>query len=303
MALARDGGGGGDASPTPASPGPVLVVTTTAILADLARNVGGDAVEVRSLVGLGSDVHSFQSTPGDSIAIREARLILTNGGGLDAALDPIIDGAKASDTTVVEAAEALKADPIGSMPAATGDGGTTFPQMNDDPHLWLNPQFAIGYVALIRDAMIGADPARTETYRRNADAYIQELTRLDSEIEATLATIPRQRRRLVTFHDAFGHFARRYGFAVSALTGVQAGDVTPGAVRAIVDQIRAEGIPAIFAERQFNQDVLRQVARDAGVRVGFISSDVLTEETPTYVEMMRANAVTLAELLGDEPGR
>ena len=87
------------------------------------------------------------------------------------------------------------------------------------------------------------------------------------------------------------------------MTGVQAGDVTPGAVRTIVDQIAAQGIPAVFVEPQFNQDVLRQVARDTGVRVGVISSDVLTDEAPTYVAMMRANARTLAEFLGNDTGR
>ncbi len=308
VALAAAACGGVDAPPARDAPGRLQVVATTAVLADLARNVGGDTVEVRSLVRPGADIHSYQSTPGDSVAIHEARVIVTNGGGLDDALQPVIDAARRSDATVVAVAEEIRAGRIAVTSLTMGDGnpgdgGPVAQPADDDPHLWLDPTFAIGYVALIRDAMIKADPDHAEQYRTNADAYIQELTKLDAEVEEMLRAVPPHRRRLVTFHDAYGFFGQRYGFAVSALAGSQAGDVTSGAVGAIVDRIRNEGIPAVFAEPQFNQDVLRQVARDTGAAVGIIYSDVLIDEAPTYLDMMRANARNIAALLGGDEGR
>ena len=269
-------GSGTPSAPTPEAPSRVRVVTTTAILADFVRSVGGDLVEVRPLVPPGADVHSFQSTPGDSIAISNAGLVVSNGLGLDAFLDSIIGSAAGSESVRVAAAAGM-------------DG--------DDPHLWLNPLYAAQYVERIRDGLIQADPENAREYEGNAASYIQELRELDEEIAQTLSGVPPARRHLVTFHDAFGHFAHRYGWKVSAFVPDDASDVTPGAVVAVTELLEKDGIPAMFIESQFQANVLTQTARDAGVAIGLIYSDA-PDDVPTYVEMMRFNAQSLLEHLG-----
>ncbi len=378
-------------SPTP-SPTPiprVQVVTTIAILADFVRNVGGDKVDVKSIVPPGTDIHSFQSRPGDSIAISNARFIVSNGMGLDRFLDSLLSSAKRSDSVHVVASEGLEAAPMKVMEFAAedhetehgeegeghaeaedretghgeegeghaeaedhetehgeegeghaeaedhetehgeegeghaeaedhetehGEEGEGHAEAEDhetehgeeegghehtegDPHLWQDPSYAIHYVERLRDGLIGIDPANGETYRANAEAYIGKLRELDREIVETLSVVPPQNRHLVTFHDAFGYFARRYGWRFSAFVPSDASDVTPGAVVAVMERVQEEGIPAVFAEPQFNSDVMEQAARDAGVRVGAIYSDVLNESAPTYIDMMEFNAKSLATWL------
>ena len=275
----------GDSSPEPAAatdtPELVPVVATTAILADFVRNVGGDRAEVRSIVPPGADVHSFQPTPHDSIAISNAVLIVSNGGGLDDFLEPVLKSAGTDSALRLVVSEGM---PIG--------------QSIRDPHLWQNPEYAVHYIERIRDGLVLADPAGAPVYRHNADSFIQAVRQMDQEIEATLKRVPPERRHLVTFHDAFGHFGLRYGWQVTAFVLGDAGDVTPEAVVRVMERISEEEIPVVFAEPQFNSDVLRRVASDSRVGIGLIYSDVLDDRVSTYIEMMKFNASSLAENLG-----
>jgi ABC-type Zn uptake system ZnuABC Zn-binding protein ZnuA len=305
------------ASPTPEPK--LKVVTTTAILADLVSNVGGEQVEVRFVVPPGADVHTFQTNPSHSLAISEADVIVSNGFGLDDFLEPVLRGAKQVEAVRVVAAEGLPAEPIAEMEfpeenhkqehePEIAKGLEEMPEQHQgeeqghehgagDPHFWQNSLFTIHYVERIRNSLIHADPANAEVYNRNAAEYIQQLRELDREIAQTLNQVPPERRHLVTFHDAFGHFARRYGWRVSAFVPSGAGEVTPEKVVIVMKVMKAEGIPAVFAEPQFRQDVLEQAARDTGIRVGTIYSDTLDDMVPTYIEMMRFNAKGLAEHL------
>ena len=257
------------------------VVTTTTILADLARHVGGEAVEVRALAPPGADLHTFRLTPGDSVAISRARVIVSNGAGLDAWLEPALGASGGGNAAHVAASEGLEGQ-----------------KMDADPHFWQNPLHAIHYVERIRDVLAQADPSRAAYYQENAAAYVRELRKLDTTIAETLEAVPSERRRLITSHDAFGYFGERYGWELTALVPHAAGDVTPRALAAVMERIENEGIPAVFAEPQFGEDVLRQAARDAGVSVGTIYSDALDASVPSYVEMMRFNARSLVEHLG-----
>lgn len=276
------------------------VVATTAVLADLARNVAGDLADVSSLVPPGADVHSFQTTPSDSIAVGQARVIISNGFGLDDFLSPVLASAKQPTAVYVVAAEGLSAKPLEESPfpseQASDQQDHTQEHASGDPHFWLDPTLAIHYVERIRDGLVQADPANAQAYSSNAEAYIQQLRDLDQEIAQTLSQAPPEHRRLVSFHDAFGYFGRRYGWEVSFFEPSDASDVTPGAVKAIISQIQSEGIPAIFAEPQFAPDVLKQSAKDTGIKVGIIHS--LPDSTaPTYIDMMRSNARSLVENL------
>ena len=261
------------------SPNALPVVATTALMADFVRNVGGDLVEVKALVPPGAEVHSFQSTPADSVAISRAALVVSNGGELDGFLDPLIQGSLSKDAVHVVAAAPL---------LATGE---------TDPHFWQNPLFTVVYVEAIRDGLIAADPENTAVYRANFDSYKDALTKLDFDIASTLNTVDPARRRLITFHDAFGHFATRYGWEVTAFAAGDGGEVSPGRVVEILERVREQGLPAVFAEPQFRADVLENAAQEAGVEVGTIYSDVLDSEVTSYIDMMLFNAKSLARLL------
>ncbi len=261
------------------------VVTTTALLADLVKNVGGDQIEVRSIVPAGVDVHAFQTTPGDSLAISRADVIVSNGSGLDAFLEPVLRSAKSEEAVLVVAAQGLD------------EQGSEQQSLKGDPHFWQNPIFAIHYVERIRDGLMKADADNAVAYQANAEAYIRQLRQLDGEIARILSQVPTQRRRLVTFHDAFGNFVDRYGWQATAFVSGDASQVTPGAIVAAMERVREEGVPAFFAEPQFRSDLIEQAAREAGVVVGAIYSDVLDDKVTTYLDMMRFNARSLAEHL------
>ena len=289
---------GGDSSTTPET-SRVRVVTTTAILADLARNVGGDVVEVRSIVPPGVDVHSFQPTPSDSVEVNNARLIVSNGGGLDDFLESMFRTARSANAIHLVAAEGLDTVPpkgVATLGEWEEQDDELYP-LEEGPHFWQNPLYAVYYVERIRDALVSADPGNTQAYEANASAYIRALRDLDKHIAETLRSVPPSKRHLVTFHDAFGYFAKHYGWEVSAFVVSDATEVTPGAVVEVIEQIKTEGIPAIFAEPQFNHEFVEQAAKDAGVSIGIIYSDALDGQAPTYIDMMRFNANSLAQHL------
>jgi ABC-type Zn uptake system ZnuABC Zn-binding protein ZnuA len=280
-------------APTPTQKPKLKVVTTTTILADLVSNVGGNQVEVQFIVPPGVDIHTFQTNPSHSLAISEANVIVSNGFGLDDFLEPVLTGAKQAEAVRVVAAEALPAEPIVEMEFPVENHKhkqeEEMPEQHQreehghdhgagDPHFWQNPLFTIHYVERIRNSLIQADPDNAEAYKKNTAEYIQQLWELDLEIAQTLNQVPLERRHLVTFHDAFGHFARRYGWRVSAFVPSGAGEVTPEKVASVIKVMQAEAIPAVFAEPQFQQDVLEQAARDTGIQVGTIYSDTLDDK-------------------------
>ena len=274
----------------------VRVVTTTAILADFASNVGGGRVEVHSIVPPGGDVHSFQSTPQDSVAISNAKVLVSNGLGLDDFLDPLMESAGRSDATRVVAARGLEPD-RGKSFEEEEESDLESAHARGDPHFWQNPLYSVYYVELIRDGLIQADPGSSHIYEDNAATYIRKLLDLDTEIGSALNAVPPQRRRLVTMHDAFGHFAERYGWDVSALAPHDGSDVTPGKVVTILEQIKNDGLPAVFVEPQFGNSLLDQAADDMGIKVGIFYSDTLNPTVPTYLDMMRFNVRSLVEHL------
>ncbi len=292
---------------------PVKVVTTNAVLADLIHQVGGSRVDVHNLAPAGSDVHTHQTTPMDSVRIAQARLIVTNGAGLAPQFDQLLDGAAeaaairivASDGLVPsemtelialneadEHNEAESGDEPESPAAAEDDHG----HYEGDPHFWQDPNFVVHYVNRITDGLIAADPQHTDEYRDNARRYVNQLAQLDDYITERVETIPAERRVLVTFHDAYGYFGARYGFEVLAFIGSHGGDVSPDDIVSVLELVQSRGLPAIFAEPQFSADAVAQVARDSNIQVGAVRS-LPDAEYPSYIDMMRANADSLADRL------
>ena len=307
-----------------AAPEPIRVVATTAVLADLVQQVGGNRVSIYNLVPPGSDVHTYQVTPRDNVEVSQASLIVSNGAGLFVNLDRLIQGSAAPDAVQIVASDGLTSSRMNESPFPTtghdddghddddhddgddDDGDDDHDDGDDDdhgddhddgdPHFWLDPRFAVHYVNQIANGLAAADPVNAPEYLDNAADYISQLEALDGYISAKIAEIPSSRRVLVTFHDAYGYFGSRYGFEVQAFVGSHGGDVAPDDIVAVLDLVQDRNLPAVFSEPQFSADALAQVARDAGISVGIIRStpDV---DYPTYVEMMRANADALADHL------
>ena len=280
------------------------VVATNTVLADLAGNVGGELVSLTSLVPAGADVHTFQTTPSHSITIAEADLVISNGAGLDDFLIPVLTNARAPGSVHIVASKGLettlKSSGQAAHHAAEAEQNPGHEHSEVDPHFWLDPTLAGHYVERIIEGLTKIDPKNSEQYAKNGKVYVEQLHQLDREIAETLAQIPPSNRHLVTFHDAYGYFARRYELEVSYFVPSDASDVTPGDIVSIIEQLDPEEPPAVFAEPQLNSDVLRQASQDAGVEVGIIRS-LVDDQTLTYVDMMRDNARSLVENL--DPAR
>jgi ABC-type Zn uptake system ZnuABC Zn-binding protein ZnuA len=175
--------------------------------------------------------------------------------------------------------------------------------LEDNPHLWLNVQNGITYVERIRDALITVDPAGADVYRANADAYLAELRTLDQEVATAVESIPPERRKLVTFHDAYPYLAQRYGLQIVGFV-VESPGKEPSAqdVANLTQAIEDEGVPAVFTEPQFSARILELAADDAGVQVCSLYSDAFSDDVQSYVDLMRFNAAELTRCLGGANG-
>ena len=258
----------------------VKVVASLDLFADFARQVGGDRLNVSNLIPAGADPHTYEPVPSRVAKLTKADLVIVNGLRLEAALEDVIEENTPSSAILVELAEGL-------------------PVINKNPHLWLDVQNAIAYVERIRDALVEIDPAGAETYRANADSYLAELRTLDVEVATAIDSIPSDRRKLVTFHDAFSYLAQRYGLQVVGVVVASPGK-EPSAkdVANLVDAITAEDVPAVFKEPQLNARILELAADDAGVEVCTLYSGTLDKKVNTYVKLMRFNAREMARCLG-----
>jgi ABC-type Zn uptake system ZnuABC Zn-binding protein ZnuA len=284
-----DDGGGGSGG------GETAVVATTTIAADLVANVGGERVDLDTLVPAGADPHGHEPRPSDAASIAEADLVVKSGGELDEWLDDLIDsaGGEATELTLLDSAEAI-------------DGGHAHedePHGDDvDPHWWQDPRNAILAVEAIRDALVEADSDGRRVYDRNARAYVAELRALDEEIEGCVERVPPGKRKLVTTHDSLGYFADRYDIQVigSVIPSLST-QAQPSAkdVNALVDQIEDERVEAIFPEAAVSQRLERAISRESGAEVGGeLWTDSLGSEgsgAESYLDAMRANAGVLAE--------
>ena len=244
----------GVASP---APGALNVVATTTVLADMVAQVGGPNVAVTSMVPKGGVVETFDPSPRDVAAVGAADLIVMNGLGLDAWLEPVIESA-AGDVPVVRLAENLP-----GVDYVSGEGGEAY-----NPHLWLDVTYAEKYARRIAEALAAADPTMAAAFKAGGDAYAARLRALDAEVRAKVATIPEANRKLVSFHEAFPYFAKAYGLEiVGSVVQVPGQDPSAGEVAALIDAIKRSGAKAVFTEAGFNPDLSKSIADEAGVKV------------------------------------
>jgi zinc/manganese transport system substrate-binding protein len=270
----------------------VKVLATFSILADFAKNVGGDRVEVTALVGPNSDAHVYAPAPADAKKVADAKIVVINGLGFEGWMGRLV---KASGTRAVPVV-ATK----GIQPRKQAGGGHGHD--NADPHAWQSVANAKIYVGNIRDALIAADPAGKSVYEANAEAYLAKLDALDREVKAAVAAVPADRRRIITSHDAFGYFAQAYGVDFIAPQGVSTeSEASARDVARIITQIKRQRIPAVFLENISDARLVKQIADETGARIGgTLYSDALTDEkgaAPTYIDMMRHNIKILSAAL------
>lgn len=273
-----------------AAAAPLKVVCSFTIIADLARQVGGDAVDVVSLVGPNADAHDFEPSPGNARTVADADLVIANGLGLDAWLDRLAKSAGYAGPVVV--ATKGVATILGED---HGHKGT-------DPHAWQAVGNARLYARNIAEAIAAKNPAAADAVRHRAAAYDERLAALDEEVRAEIGKIPPERRILVTTHDAFGYFAKTYGVTMLAAQGLST-DSEPSAkaVASLIRQIKARKATAVFLENMSNPQLMRRIAKESGATIGGeLFADALSkpgEAAATYVEMMQYNAHTLATAL------
>ena len=271
------------ALPDEASP-PVRVVATFSILGDLVHNVGGDRVAVATLVGPNGDAHVYSPSPADAKTLAAARLIVVNGLGFEGWIDRLVQ-VSATGAPVAVASAGVAPRRVGA--ATSGPVGI-------DPHAWQSVGNVKIYVANIREALVGVDPARRAVYAANATSYLERLDRLDDEVRRAIASIPPARRKVITTHNAFGYFGADYGVEFIAQQGLSTeAEAAAKDVARIIRQIREEHIPAIFVENITDPRLLKRIAAETGARIGgTLYSDALTGpngSAPTYIELMRHN--------------
>ncbi|MCL4302911.1 MAG: metal ABC transporter substrate-binding protein [Anaerolineae bacterium] len=279
------------------------VVATFSILGDLVQNVGGDKIELYTLVGPGSDTHTFEPSPSDSVALVEAKLIFENGLGLETWLDKLYT---ASDSQAKRVAVTEGLEPIAMAEGDHEEHGAVDEHGHGefDPHVWQDVANVIHEVEGIRDALVEADPAGAKTYQANAETYLGQLKELDAWVIAEVEKLPKGRRKLVTSHDTFGYFARRYGFDMvgSGLgSTTEAGDPSATQLVSLVEEIKGAGVLVIFVENVSNPRLMEQIAAEAGVTLGpALYTDALTEpgsDGDTYIRMMRHNVTVIVMAL------
>jgi zinc/manganese transport system substrate-binding protein len=266
----------------------------------MAREVGGDRIDLATLVGPNGDGHVYSPTPADARRMKEAQVIVANGLKFEGWIGRLV---RSSGTKgrLVEAAKGVRTVKVDEN-APGHDHGDHSHAGDIDPHAWQSLANGKVYVANIRDALIAADPAGREAYLANAAAYTERLDALDREMRELLGRIPPERRRVITSHDAFGYFAEAYGLAFVAPQGVSTeAEASARDVARIIQQIRREKIGAVFLENVTDARLARRIADETGAKVGgTLYSDALSDPSGpagTYVEMMRHNARTIAAAL------
>ncbi|MCR4269183.1 metal ABC transporter substrate-binding protein [Nitratireductor sp. ZSWI3] len=263
-------------------------VTTFTVIADMARNVAGEAAIVESITKPNAEIHNYQPTPGDILRAQDADLILWNGLNLELWFERFFRNLREVPSVVVSE---------GVEPMGIAEGPYTG---KPNPHAWMSPSDALTYVDNIRDAFSEHDPDNAAVYARNAEAYKQQITAAVAPIRERLAAIPQERRVLVSSEGAFSYLARDFGLQELYIWPINADQQgTPQQVRHVIDRIRQTGAPAVFSESTVSPDPAQQVARETGIRYGgVLYVDSLSDAggpVPTYLDLLRVTTQTIAE--------
>ena len=297
--------GGCSTAPAPTgsttAPAKLHIVTTVSPITNIAYNIAGDKADISGIVPEGVNSHTFEPAPSDARKLAEADLIFANGLKLE---EPTLKLAKANlkagAEIVLLGEQTIQPDQYVydfSFPKEAG---------SPNPHLWPNPQFALRYAEIIRDALAARDPDSADYYGANYAAFQQKIEKLDAGIRATVASIPAQNRKLLTYHDSWAYFAPVYGMTV--IGAIQPSDFAEPSAKdivGIIEQIRGEGVPAIFGSEVFPSPVLEQIARETDAQyVDDLRDDDLPgapgDASHSYLGLMAENLRVMAEALGGD---
>ena len=289
------------------------VVATTTIVADVVDNIGGDLIELSILMPVGTSPHSFEPSPQDVAKVADADVVFANGAGLEAFLDNLLESADATDKIVhisddVNFIEAGIGHSDDDEEAEAGEHVEEEAEENNhehnvDPHTWIDPNNVMVWVNNITEVLVEYDPQNADSYQENADAYLSELTDLDTWIREQVSTVPEADRKIVTDHALFGYFNRSYGFE-------QVGAVVPGyssmaeptaqELAQLEDAITELGVKAVFVGNTVNPSLSERVAEDTGTKLVFIYTGSLSDAdgpAATYEDYIRYNVNSIVDAL------
>ncbi|WGF90358.1 zinc ABC transporter substrate-binding protein AztC [Marinivivus vitaminiproducens] len=296
------------AQPTMAAAQNLNVVASFSIIADFAKNVGGDRVEITTLVGPDGDTHVYEPRPADAAAVGAADVVLVNGLQFEGFLQRLVE-ASGTDAPVVELTKGGEVLPNAEEHHHDEGEEHAHEEGEDhahedehghhhhgefDPHAWQSVHNAEVYVQNIVDAFCAADADGCDTYKTNAEAYGEQLEALDGEIKAAIAEIPENKRTIITSHDAFGYFEHEYGLTFLAPEGVSTeSEASAADVAALIEQVQEDQASAIFVENISNPRLIEQIASETGIEIGgTLYSDALSDASgpaSTYIDMMKYN--------------
>ncbi len=279
--------GCGGAKKPPVS-GKKQVVTSFTIIADMAREVAGDAADVQSITKPGAEIHGYEPTPKDIVKAQSADLVLWNGMNLELWFEKFFANVKDVPSAVLTE---------GVTPLGISEGPYTG---KPNPHAWMSPANAVIYVENIRKALVKMDPANESVYTANAAAYTAKIKALDEPVRQKLAAIPAEQRWLVSSEGAFSYLSENYGLRQLYLWPINAdAQGTPQQVRKVIDGVRANKIPVVFSESTVSDKPIRQVAKETGARYGgVLYVDSLTDAdgpAPSYLKLLETNADTIVK--------
>ena len=266
----------------------LLVATTFTVIADLALNVAGDAADVVSITKPGSEIHNYQPTPRDLLRVRDADIVLWNGLGLERWFEKFI--VRLKNATEVVVSEGVEPIPIREGPYRN----------QPNPHAWMSPADVLVYVSNIEAALIAADPDNAEVYKDNAREYSAKINAVAEDISSRLSVIPKDKRWLASTEGAFSYLTRHFELNEIYLWPINAdAQGTPRQVKAMIDAVRDNSVPAVFSESTVSDKPAKQVARDTGaIYGGVLYVDSLSEAdgpVPTYLDLLRITTETIVE--------
>jgi ABC-type Zn uptake system ZnuABC Zn-binding protein ZnuA len=300
-------GGGGGGQPRSeggitAAPGKKLkVVTTVAPITSLAANVAGDLADVEGVVPEGTNSHTFEPAPSVAEVLSKADLVFINGLSLEEPTKKLAETNLKGGARVVEIGTEV-------LPPSDWIYDFSFPKEKGkpNPHLWTDPTYAKRYADVIRRELAGKDPGNAAGYQRNYDAFAALIDEFDRAMRTSFATMPKERRKLLTYHDAYAYFARTYDWEVIGAIQVENfEDPTPKEVGALIDQVKATKVPAIFGSEVFPSPVLAQIGKETGVKyVDVLRDDDLPgkpgDAGHSWAGLMHFDYVTMVEALGGD---
>ena len=268
------------------------VVATASMIQDMAQNIVGDLFEVECIVPIGSDPHLHDPTPRDVKLVTSSDLVLKNGLTFEGWLEGLItnSGTKAKVITVSEGINAIGSDQY---------------ENSADPHAWMSAINGIAYVTNIRDALIELDPDNASTYEANYQAYKKQLEELDNYIKSLVNGLPKERRVLITSHDAFQYFGQQYGIQLEAVMGTSTEvEAQTSDIIRLTKIVREKKVPAVFVESTINPKMLQQFAKDNGVEIGgkLYADSIGDKKSPanSYINMLKYDAETIVKALSQE---